>query len=217
MSKVIDLSFLIETGMPTCGTAWHQKVEIEQMGRLNEVGRNTSRILLGSHSGTHMDAPAHFIEDGKTIESLDLEVLCGPIQIIDFTGINRKIIKKEDFERVLLNERILLKFGWNKMWKTLDYYKDFPYLDLEAAQYLIQQGVRLIAMDTPSPDTGSAIGAMDDSPVHKLFLKNGIVIVEYLTNTEQLEINKKYEIIALPLKLKGSDGSPARVIAREIQ
>lgn len=216
MSKIIDLSLLIETGMPTCGTAWHQTVEIAQMGKLDEVGRNTSKIVLGSHSGTHMDAPAHFIEGGNAIESLDLEILCGPVKVIDFTGLNSKVVKRQDFEQISLDERILLKFGWNKMWKTSDYYKDFPYLELDAAEYLIQQGVKLIAMDTPSPDTGSAIGAIDDSPVHKLFLKNGIVIVEYLTNTELLEDNKKYEIIALPLKLSGSDGSPARVVVREM-
>ena len=65
--KIHDLSFDIETGMPTCGTPWHQVVSITQMGKINDVGRNTHAILLGSHSGTHMDAPYHFIEDGITM------------------------------------------------------------------------------------------------------------------------------------------------------
>ena len=216
MKKIIDLSLTLENNMPTCGTPWHQKVEIDSLGTSDSVGRNTSRIVLGSHSGTHMDAPAHFIPGGNTIDMLDVNMLCGPISVIDFTNKKDKIISKTDFEKVQLAERILLRFDWHRMWKTERYYKDFPYMTVEAGEYLIQQGVRMIAMDTPSPDSGMAIGEKDDSPVHKLFLKNGVIIVEYLTNTDMLCSDKKYEIIALPLKIMGSDGCPARVIAREL-
>lgn len=216
MGKIIDLTFVIESDMPTCGTAWHQKVKIEKMGTLEKVGRNTSRIIMGSHSGTHMDAPLHFIENGVAIDKLDLEKVCGEIQLIDFSNIKKQIIKAEDFAHIQLKKRILLRFGWDKMWGTKHYYENFPYLELSAAEYLVKNGVQLVAMDTPSPDTGAAIGEKDDSPVHKLFLKKGIIMVEYLTNTNLLEAGKRYEIIALPLKIIGCDGSPARVIAREI-
>ena len=73
--KIYDLSFDLESNMPTCGTPWHQKAEISRMGRLDEVGRNTHKILLGSHTGTHMDAPFHFIDDGITMEKLDIDLM----------------------------------------------------------------------------------------------------------------------------------------------
>jgi len=217
MKKIIDLTLLVETGMPTCGTAWHQNVSINSMGTIAEVGRNTCSILLGSHSGTHMDAPAHFIEEGNTIESLNLDILCGVAKVIDFRNKKKNsVLTKKDFENIELSERIILCFGWYKKWKTAEYYAEFPYMDLEVAEYLVEQGVKLIAMDTPSPDTCEAIGEKDDSLNHKLFLKNNVVIVEYLSNTDELQADKKYELIALPLKVAGADGCPARVIAREI-
>lgn len=217
MKSIIDLTIPIETNMPTCGTPWHQSVEVHQMGTLDDVGRNTSRFLLGSHSGTHMDAPTHFIQGGKTLENLDLNILCGPVKILDFTNVKENgILIKTDFEKCELGERILLRYGWYKNWKTDKYYRAFPYIDLEAAEYLIERGVKLIAMDTPSPDMGAAIGEKDDSPVHKLLLQNEVIIVEYLTNTDQIRNDTEYEIIALPLKIVGVDGSPSRVLLREL-
>jgi kynurenine formamidase len=75
--KIIDLSYVIENGMPTCGTPWHENVNIHHLGYLNEVGRNTHALTMGSHTGTHMDAPFHFIEGGRTIEDTPLDVVCG--------------------------------------------------------------------------------------------------------------------------------------------
>lgn len=101
--------------------------------------------------------------------------------------------------------------------KKKEYYKDFPFFSIEAAEYLVKSGIKLIALDTPSPDSGQNIklGGKYDSPVHKLFLENEIIIIEYLTNTDKINCDKKLKIVALPLKLKGIDGSPARVIIME--
>ena len=74
--KIIDLSYVIENGMPTCGTPWHENVNIKHLGFLNEVGRNTHALTMGSHTGTHMDAPFHFIDGGRTIEFTPLDVVC---------------------------------------------------------------------------------------------------------------------------------------------
>ena len=107
-------------------------------------------------------------------------------------------------------------FGWWKNWKTPRYYKRFPFFSIEAIRYLIESGMRFLALDTPSPDDGSGIQEMDDSPNHKILLENDVIIVEYLTNTDQIDFSKKYEIAALPLKIAGADGAPARVIIKEI-
>ena len=217
--NIYDLTFEIETGMPTCGTAWHQTVEVTPMGTVDEVGRNTQRIVLGSHSGTHMDAPYHFIQEGTTIESLDINCMWGPVKVIDFRDKGQgDVVTLEDVQRVGAAERMLFAFGWYHNWKTDKYYAGFPYFSTEAIAYLIAEGMRFMAMDTPSPDDGGAIRIKDgeDSPNHKILLREKIVMVEYLNNTDVLEADKQYEIVALPMKVKGSDGSPARVLIKEV-
>ena len=110
---------------------------------------------------------------------------------------------------------MLFRFDWWKKWKTPDYYKSFPFFSMEAITCLIKQGMRVIALDTPSPDTGAAITDKDDSPIHKKLLENGVTIIEYLTNTDRLSRDRQYTLFALPLKIKDCDGAPARVIAVE--
>lgn len=221
MSEIIDLTLKVESKMPTCGTSWHQNVQIEQMGTLEEVGRNTSSILLGSHSGTHMDAPRHFIDEGSGIDSIDLNILCGDVNIVNLRNKEAgDIVHLSDIKRIKITTRMIFAFGWYKHWKSERYYKHFPYFSEEAINYLIKNGMRLMALDTPSPDCGDAIHSIDgrdsDSPNHKMMLKNGIVIVEYLNNTDLIDLSKKYEIIALPLRVVGVDGCPSRVILREV-
>ena len=213
--KIIDLSLIIDNECMTCGTPWHEKVRIEQLGKLNEVGRNTSRFVLGSHSATHMDAPLHFIDGTYGIDQLDLNVCVGPVTCVDVRAFGQgSIVEKKDLEKIPVTERMLFVFSWNKHWKQPDFYKGFPYFSEEAIDYLLAGGMKLMAMDTPSPDDGSGIQKQgeDDSPNHKKLLSRGVVITEYLTNTEQIDFSKEYEIAALPLKIKDADGCPARVI-----
>ena len=92
---------------------------------------------------------------------------------------------------------------------------DDGYFSEDAVDFLIKNGIKFMAMDTPSPDNGSNINSIDDSPNHKNLLRNNVVIVEYLTNTDLIDCQKVYNIYALPLKVKNSDGSPCRVILVE--
>ncbi|MBO4744968.1 MAG: cyclase family protein [Bacteroidales bacterium] len=213
--KIIDLSFVIENGIPTCGTPWHQTVKLEQMGTIDTVGRNTHSILLGSHTGTHMDAPYHFVKGGRTIESTPLETLCGPISVIDFSRFKAgDVVQYDDVKDLKVTERMLFRFDWFKHWRTGDYYKAFPFFSEEAVSFLMANGIKLLAMDTPSPDDTKNINSID-SPNHKALLSKDIIIIEYLNNTDQIDLTKKHTLVALPLKLKGSDGSPSRVILFE--
>ena len=214
---IIDLSLTIDNECQTCGTPWHQKVMIEKMGNLETVGRNTSRIVLGSHSATHMDAPLHFINGAHGIDKNDLDICVGDVTCVDFRHIGvGEVVSVADIKNLNISTRMLFVFGWFKNWKTKEFYKGFPYFSKEAVKYLIDNGMKLMALDTPSPDNGSAINEKDDSPNHKLLLQKDIIIVEYLCNTDKIDFKKKYEIIALPLKIANSDGSPSRVILREI-
>ena len=213
--KIIDLSLTIDNECMTCGTPWHEKVKIEQLGKIDEVGRNTSRIIFGSHSATHMDAPKHFIDEKYGIDELDLDVCIGNVQCVDFHNNDKPVIDIEDLRDVDIVERMLFAFGWYRKWKTDEYYKGFPFFTESAIRYLVDNGMRLMALDTPSPDDGGAINVKDDSPNHKYLLANDIIIVEYLTNTGAIDFSKNHELIALPLKIKGIDGSPARVVLKE--
>ena len=215
--KIIDLSITIDNECMTCGTPWHEKVKIEPLGKLEEVGRNTSRFVLGSHSATHMDAPYHFIENGYGIDKINLETCIGEVTCIDFRNKPAgSVISIEDLKEIKISERMLFVFGWYNNWKTKEYYNNFPYFSEDSIKYLISKGMLLFALDTPSPDNGSAINELDDSKNHKILLEKNVIIIEYLYNTDKIDFSKNHEIIALPLKIKGVDGSPARVILKEI-
>ena len=216
---IYDLTYNLEEGMPTCGTIWHQNVEITPMGTIETVGRNTHRIITGSHSGTHVDAPYHFVPKGKTMETLDINLLWGKIHVVDLRHKKQgDIVTLEDMEGVSVSDRMLFAFGWYHHWKTDVFYKGYPYFSEEVIEYLLDKGMKFMAMDTPSPDRGDAINTMqcEDSSNHKTLLEHEVVIVEYLNNTDVLQSNKLYELVALPLKVVGSDGSPARVLIKEI-
>lgn len=215
--KVIDLSYTIENGMPTCGTFWHQNVNISPMGLVDIVGRNTHSITFGSHTGTHMDAPNHFIKNGKKIHELNIEDMMGDVTIIDFRNIGaQNTVTEDEICDIEVTEKMMFVFGWNKNWKKDIFYKDFPCFTIEAIRELIRRGMRFMAMDTPSPDAGGAIQSKSEgSENHIELLKNGVIIVEYLTNTELIDMRKNYEIIAFPLKVLDCDGCPCRVVLRE--
>ena len=215
--NIIDLTLIIDNECMTCNAPWHEKVQILRLGKLNEVGRNTSKFRMGSHTATHMDAPLHFFEDGASIDEVDLQKCIGPVSCVDLTHIKAgEVVQLKHVQHLQVTERMLFAFGWYKNWKTDNYYKNFPYFSKEAVEYLMDNGMVFMALDTPSPDDGSAIQKRDDSPMHKILLKKGIVVVEYLTQTELIDYKKSYEIIALPLKIDGADGSPARVVLKEV-
>ncbi len=214
--NIIDLTLTLDNACMTCGTPWHEHVKVEQLGRLEKVGRNTASIHMGSHSGTHMDAPAHFFNGMFGVDQIDLGQACGDVSIVNFTGkLKHRKVELCDVEDIPVTERMIFVFGWFQYWKTNSYYEDFPYFSQEAVQYLIDKGMKVMALDTPSPDSVRDIGNIEDSINHKLLLKNKVILIEYLTNTDKLLNNKKYTLIALPLKLRDADGAPARVIAIE--
>lgn len=218
-TRIIDLSFRIENGMTTFPTYWHPPVEITILGRHGSENRETRRIVLGSHTGTHCDAPRHFIPDGMTLDRLSLEVLVGPAFVADMSNVPPfKEVGIDLLEHLIGDnsiERLILRYDWSKNWGKQNYYTDHPYIAEEAASWLIDRGIRLLAMDTPTPDNPkNGRGAEKDSPVHKLLLEKNVILVEYLCNLKSLT-QKNIELIVLPLKIYEGDGAPARCIAIE--
>lgn len=213
--KVLDLSSQYTLGQIAGNPARHPAVDFSPMGKVEECGFNTSRIVLGSHTGTHMDAPRHLTADGSTIDKTDLNVCVGDVTVVDFRHFKpMEIVRLEDVEKLKISERMVFAFGWERYIGNHDYDGKWPYFSLEAAEYLVENGMRLIAVDTVSPDC-KEIGAPEDDRIHKLLFQNHVVIVELIKHVDCINYAKAYSLAALPLNLQGVDGSPCRVILFE--
>ena len=219
MDKIVDLSMTFEEGMQTFAAHWHPFYEITQLGRHGIENRETKKIVLGTHTGTHIDAPRHFIPGGETIENISLEVMYGRAVIVDFSWVEEKSeIGVEELEKHIPEgeyERIILRFDWDKHLGTNKYYSDHPFLSTKACMWLVEKGCRLLAMDTPQPDNpvNNASGEID-APDHKILLGNGVLIVEYLVNIVSVQ-NDIVTLVVAPLKIKNGDGAPARCFVIE--
>lgn len=220
MSKaMIDLTLPIHEGMTTFPVLWHPYVEITQLGRHGWEGRETRKLVLGTHTGTHMDAPRHFIPNGKTIDELDPDLFVGPCTLLDMTDLAPFAeVSAADMQRRLAGAkptRLMLRFDWSDKIFSREYYSNHPFLSEECAQYLVDVGVKLLAMDTPMPDNPkNGRNSNNDSPNHKILLGNEVVLVEYLTNLRALGKAREFELFVLPLKIQRGDGAPVRCMAR---
>lgn len=210
--KIIDLSSTYKSGQIAGSPERHPKVELKRMGKIEEAGFNTSSFTLGSHTGTHMDAPRHFFADGTPIDEIDLELCCGPVTVVDFRQFKPgACIQLDDVKKLAVTKRMLFAFGWEQDSAAPQHQKDWPYFSLKAAQYLADNGMRLMVLDTPSPDC-AAKGCPEDFHVHKTLFPRGITFVELVVNTHSIDFSSNYHLTALPLKLQNLDGSPCRVI-----
>jgi len=218
-TTIVDLTMMIEEGMQTFLSHWHPFVEITQLGRHGIENRESRKVVLGTHSGTHCDAPRHFIPDGATIDQIALDQLVGPASLCDFSAVPRfhevGIDQLRQELGVRPRERVILRFDWDDAVGTSEYYTDHAYLTAEACQWLVDEGCRLLAMDTPQPDDPRNGRSSDnDSPNHKVLLGNGVVLVEYLANLRSLSSREVY-LVAAPLRIREGDGAPARCFAIE--
>jgi|TARA_B110000967_G_C18900699_1_gene574738 arylformamidase len=216
-AKIVDLSMVLEEGMISFPHPWHPIVEIVQLGRHAVEGRETRKIIMGTHTGTHIDAPRHFIPDAPTVDEIPLEQINGLASVLDLTNFGPgDEVNVSDLDNALGDrsaERVLLRFDWERMIGSLDYYNKSPYLSENAAIWLIDKGCRLLGMDTPMPDNpANGRGCTKDSPNHKILLGGGAILVEYMINLASLDKDIVHIIVA-PIKVKDGDGAPARVFA----
>ena len=217
--KIIDLSLSLHEGMMTFPTHWHPVVEISILGRHGIEGRETRKVTLGTHTGTHTDSPLHFIPNGKGIDEVPLEVLVGEATVLNFAPaqptqeIGVAALKEKLGAKV--PRRLILRTDWSDYFGEMTYYNNYPYFSQEAARWLVEGGCRLIGMDTPSPDNPAhSRTSGNDSPNHKVLLGAEVVLVEYLCNLRSLS-KPVVELVVLPLKIKGADGAPTRCVAIE--
>ena len=206
--KIYDISLTVTPHLPV----WpgDPAIVLERVSKMEEgEHNNVSRIAAGVHIGTHVDAPYHFIADGKTIEQLSLDVLIGPAQVVEIAG-EGPLITAEDLKAAGIAdgmERVLLKTRNSRYWQQSDlpFQKDFMALSPDGAAYLLDRGVRLIGIDYFS------IAPFGDSvPTHRALLGAEVVVLEG-ANLSAVPAGR-YQLYCLPLKLGGSDGAPARAV-----
>ncbi len=166
---------------------------------------NVTTITLGSHSGTHVDAPWHFLQEGNSIDIEPLDKFIGEAAIIDASGKNS--ITSEDFSGydIRSNDIVLIYTD------TGDRQTDFAYLDISAAKWIVEHGAKCVGIDTASVEKYGN----KDGPVHKMLLTRNIGIIENLTNLKKFAGSRMF-FVCLPLPFKGIDGSPARAIFFDI-
>ena len=219
--KIIDLSFPIHEGMTTFPAHWHPLVEITQLGRHGLENRETRKLVFGTHTGTHIDAPLHFIPKGQSIDRIPLERFMGKAAVINLTPIpSQHELSLSELKRKVgkaKNEILLLRTDWSLKWEDKTYYTHYPYLSLEATKWLVKRQTKLLGLDTPSPDNPNHNRhAKLDSPNHKLLLGKDVILVEYLCNLAAIH-SSEVNFLAMPLKIRNGDGSPTRCVALEIE
>jgi arylformamidase len=168
---------------------------------------NVSRISMSTHCGTHIDAPLHVDDRGVSVDHLSLSLLNGRALVAEVGG--TKKIGRRELEQLPIKgeERLLLKTENSVLWSRPDFVEDYASLTEDGADYLIGIGIRLIGIDYLSIEPFDGDGA-----IHRMFLEHGIVILEGLYMNEVT--SGVYELICLPMKIRGGDGAPARAILR---
>src|SRR6266508_571145 len=183
--EIFDISVAIRPGMVTY--PGDPIVRLERVRALEDgAAANISRLDFGVHTGTHVDAPSHFIDGAPAAETLPLHVLVGPVRVVDATGVA---------------ERVLFKTRNSALWEQDSFVDDFVSLTGDGAQALIDRGVRLVGIDYLS---------LGDEDAHRALLGAGIVAVEGL-DLRGVDPGE-YQLVCAPLKLVGSDGAPDRAL-----
>ncbi len=206
MPRMHDVTVPLATGMTTY--PGDPPFVLEPVQRLGESACALARLTLSTHTGTHVDAPSHFIAGGATVDRLSLEILMGKARVVPL--LDRGRLERADLEALDLRDdlRVLLKTRMSGQLLKPGYHEDHVHLSEDAAVYLAQAGIKLVGFDYLSIDRfGSA-----DFPAHRALLGAGVIVLEGLDLSE-VEPGE-YEMACLPLRVAGGDGAPARVVLR---
>jgi arylformamidase len=209
--NILDISVPLSAELPV----WpgDPQIILERYRCISEGNAsNDSKIACSVHSGTHVDAPAHFIENGATVDQLPLDILIGSAVVVELLNVDT--ITPEILESVTVPvemKRMLFKTKNSALWTDPrhQFNPDFVALSADAAEWLVHKGVRLVGVDYLSVQLYK-----DTEPLtHQILLEAGVVIVEGLNLHKARQAS--YQLVCLPLNLAGSEGAPARAILIE--
>ena len=201
----IDVSMPLYEGMP--GFPGDPPLALRPVHRIDRGDAyNLSRIELGTHAGTHVDPPVHFVAGANPIDRVDLDILNGPCRVVAVPG-SCSVVSAAEAEAVPPGTaRVLFRTSNSERWATrLEFFEDYVGLDLAAAEVLVRRGVRLVGIDSLSVERDPT----GRFPVHHTLLGHGVLILEglLLAHTPPGE----YDLACLPLRIRAGDGGPARV------
>lgn len=204
--SVLDLTHTIKNDMPVYpGT---EQPKLTTACTIDEVGYKETILHMYSHTGTHMDAPAHMLREGMTLDVFPAERLVGKGIVIDCRGekeISLPLLQKYDLSGA---EFVLFCTGWDKRWGQDNYYEDFPVLTAEAAAYLATLSLKGVGEDCISLDPCDSV----DFPNHLTLMRKNFLNTENLKDLDQL-IGKAFTFVTLPLIFEASDGCSCRAVA----
>ena len=210
--KFIDLTLPVSEKIPTFPGS-PQPIFI-QWEYIKDDGYNLELLFLSSHTGTHLDAPYHFLEKGKKIHEISLKRLIINAILIKIRKRRDQAITKTDIQKFekkhgkIPNESTIVFWtGWQKMIKNDSYFVNNPGLSVTAAKYLISKKTNLVGIDSPSIDLGKEKRFL----IHHLFAKNDVLIVENLANLDKIK-SWKFQLAVLPMKLENATGAPVRAV-----
>jgi kynurenine formamidase len=188
---------------------------------IDRDGYNVLQVSMGSQTGTHVDAPYHFLTDGARIDTMELTMFLGPAAVVDMRGLTpRSTISWPQLEPAMSampeGSILVLHTGWSKHWRSTAYL-DHPFLDQDAAEGIVAAGVRTVAIDAMSVDETAPPGGKPGSfAAHDVLLGAGGAIVENLTNLEAVDFAEPL-LSVLPIRLAGADGAPVRAVALQVE
>jgi arylformamidase len=204
--RIFDLSMPVEAG----GVVYPGNPPIDialQQAIARGAGANVSSVQFGSHTGTHVDAPRHFFDDGAGVDAISLDVLMGPALLIavepDVMAVTDEHLRVYDLTHV---SRVLIRTRNSAFIREREFHRDYTYLAPEGAAYLVEMGIKLVGVDYLSVEQFHS----GHHRTHRTLLEKGVVIVEGLDLSEPAP--GVYEFRCLPLRLVGLDGAPARAV-----
>ena len=211
----VDLSHTVREGMTVY--VGDPAPKIRRVKHLETDGVNLSEVLLGSHTGTHVDAPIHFVSGGEPVDRLPPEKFVGEAVVLDLAHkLQGSEIVAEDLESSPVDRDgliVLLYTGMSKRWSDDSARRNYTYLSLEAAKWLIGKKAKAVGVDYLSVEKYGSKNA----PVHKALLSKGVAIIESLNENLGRFAGKRIFLVCLPLKIGGSDGGPARALAYPLE
>ncbi len=207
--RIFDVSMTIHPGMLT----WPGNPPLV-LERVKDIGKgdssNVSFLQMGTHTATHVDAPRHFLPQGASVDAIDPARFVGParlFQLGDISSVTRDILADLDLQGI---KRVLLGTRNSSLLDRPSFTSDFAFISADAAHYLVELEIDLVGLDYLSVEEYQKEGR----PTHHALLEAGVIVIEGL-DLDAVPPGE-YEIICLPLKLKGADGAPARVLLREL-
>lgn len=218
MGKIVDLSRPVEPGMPHARTI--PEARFSEVRNFAEHGIRCLELTLPTHIGTHLDAPSHYLGDGSTIDEVPPESLIGRAYCVEVLRGGGEPVTAADLcsamaahgARLEPGDALLIRTGWDQRYTEDDYVVRHAYLGVDAARWAVDQGVRLVGVDTITPEYPMGMRTEDYTPeAHHTLLGHGVLIIENLVLRDIA--NRWVTLFVGALSITGGDGAPARVLA----